>query len=215
MIETRLQVLWIYKLVSHAATCVSSDNHAGLSLSPFTEFIHLHRVCRSHPAIYSWLPSHPCSPLYHQPPTPCAPSNMSTSPTHRLIHIAGLPINVYSSPSSPPTTTPRKISIFFFLHGRESCAEALQPHVEQIFERVEVHKRGYRGGTPRELILVTFVRRHQSHIVDAYSTLGPKKSWTQIRRPFVYRYMGRRKTKPCVSIRATTRLTYTHYNSTE
>ncbi len=79
---------------------------------------------------------------------------MSTPVSHRVVYVAGLPVNVYSYADLSATTG--NVAIFFLLHGRTGSAAQLHPRIGDIFKQVEANKAGGRK-QERELLIVTFV----------------------------------------------------------
>ncbi|KAI0093154.1 Alpha/Beta hydrolase protein [Irpex rosettiformis] len=97
-----------------------------------------------------------------------------SQPHHRLIHIAGLPVNVYTS--TPLSSITGNVAVFFFLHGRSGSAADLEPKIQQIFNRVEVNKAEGGKKQERELVVVTFDQRNHGHRLVDESSIG---SWVE------------------------------------
>jgi hypothetical protein len=75
---------------------------------------------------------------------------MSTIVAHRIVHVAGLLINVYTN--GDLSAIKGKVAVLFVLHGRGGDAAALQSRAERTLDRV-----AEKGAQERELVVVTFV----------------------------------------------------------
>ncbi|KAI0694330.1 Alpha/Beta hydrolase protein [Cytidiella melzeri] len=94
---------------------------------------------------------------------------MSAPMPYRLIHVGGLPVNVFSTVDLSVITA--KVAVLFFLHGRGGYAEALQPMVESILNHVKA-----KGKQESELVIVTFDQRNHGHRIADIKSLG---AWTE------------------------------------
>ncbi|KAF9267669.1 hypothetical protein L218DRAFT_919222 [Marasmius fiardii PR-910] len=84
------------------------------------------------------------------------------------LNVGGLPVNIYSASQS--FTKP--VVICFFLHGRKSAADSLNPYVEEIFKECpQIEK---------ELVLVTFDHRnHGCRLTQPKANEGWNKDSTK------------------------------------
>ena len=87
---------------------------------------------------------------------------MSSPAAHRLVHVGGLPVNVYTS--GDISAIRGRVAVLILLHGRRGDAKELYWSVERAFSQVAQKKT--EGKQERELVIVTFVSIESYIIVD-------------------------------------------------
>ncbi len=75
--------------------------------------------------------------------------------------VAGLPVNVFSDPSSGDRAEVRSDSVvvMFLLHGRTGSARRMETYVTDIFEEIRARRGAYAGAQSevQDLLIVTIV----------------------------------------------------------
>ncbi|KAI0759565.1 Alpha/Beta hydrolase protein [Trametes elegans] len=91
---------------------------------------------------------------------------MSSTIAKQTLLVGGILVNVFSQPDAATPTDP--VNILFFLHGRTSSADALEPQARAILDGVHARRKALAPGAKADdLIVVTFDHRnHGTRLVD-------------------------------------------------